>query len=79
MVNMIEHGKTPVLPPSELEAIGYKIAVYPLTLLSVATKAMRSALASIKQGQSADVLSFEDLKTAVGFTDYYEAEERYKS
>ena len=34
MANLIEGGKTPNLPPRQLEALGYKIAVYPLTLLS---------------------------------------------
>jgi hypothetical protein len=32
MANLIEGGKTPLLPHAELEAIGYKIAVYPLTI-----------------------------------------------
>src|SRR5687768_14152966 len=35
MANMIEGGRTPNLPPAQLEAIGYTIAVYPLTLLNV--------------------------------------------
>jgi 2-methylisocitrate lyase-like PEP mutase family enzyme len=78
MVNMIEFGKTPVLPPAELEAIGYKLAVYPLTLLNASIKAMRVALQQVKQGKPADVMNFEDLKAAVGFNEYYAEEERYK-
>src|SRR5690242_6913152 len=35
MANMIEGGKTPLLPPDRLAELGYKIAVYPLTLLNV--------------------------------------------
>ena len=45
MANLIEGGKTPLLPHAELESIGYKIAVYPLTLLNVSIRAMREALA----------------------------------
>lgn len=78
MANMIEHGKTPVLPPAELAAIGYKIAVYPLTQLSVAIKAMRAALQAIKAGTKPEVMDFEDLKTVVGFPEYYAAEDRYR-
>lgn len=78
MANMIEAGKTPVLPPAELEAIGYKIAVYPLTLLNVSIRAMREALECIRRGEPANVLSFEDLKAAVGFPEYYAEEARYK-
>lgn len=80
MANMIEYGKTPVLPPAELEAMGYKIAVYPLTLLNVAIQAMQTALASIKQGEKPEnILDFEGLKAAVGFPQYYADEERYRA
>lgn len=78
MANMIESGQTPVLPPAELETMGYKIAVYPLTLLNVSIRAMREALAHIRAGEPADVMSFEDLKAAVGFPAYYEEEARYQ-
>ncbi|MFZ4703519.1 MAG: isocitrate lyase/PEP mutase family protein [Candidatus Methylumidiphilus sp.] len=79
MANLIEHGKTPLLPLPELEAIGYKIAVYPLTLLNVSIRAMREALASIKRGQQPKgLLDFEELKEAVGFPQYYAEEQRYK-
>jgi len=79
MANLIEHGKTPLLPLPELEAMGYKIAVYPLTLLSVYIRAMREALASLKLGQKPKgMLDFEELKAAVGFPDYYAEEVRYK-
>ena len=42
MANLIEGGKTPILGLSQLEAIGYKIAVFPLTLLNVSIHAMRT-------------------------------------
>ncbi|MBK8509422.1 MAG: isocitrate lyase/PEP mutase family protein [Candidatus Competibacter sp.] len=79
MVNLIESGKTPLLPLPRLEAIGYKIAVYPLTLLNVSIKAMRAALARIQRGETADVLDFQDVQAAVGFPDYYAGEERYRA
>jgi 2-methylisocitrate lyase-like PEP mutase family enzyme len=79
MANMIEHGKTPVLPPEQLEAIGYKIAVYPLTLLNAGIRAMREALQSLRQHKSPEnIMNFEELKMAVGFPAYYEEEERYR-
>ena len=34
-------GKTPILEPSELEAIGYKLVVYPLSLMGVSIRAMQ--------------------------------------
>ena len=53
MANLIEGGKTPLLSPAQLEAIGYTIAVYPLTLLNVSIQAMREALRQLKSGQRA--------------------------
>jgi 2-methylisocitrate lyase-like PEP mutase family enzyme len=79
MANLIEGGKTPLLPPSRLEEIGYTIAVYPLTLLNVSIQAMRSALVSLRRGERATAaMEFDELKKAVGFPDYYADEARYK-
>ncbi|MGH9308339.1 MAG: isocitrate lyase/PEP mutase family protein [Vicinamibacterales bacterium] len=79
MANLIEGGKTPILDLPELEAIGYKIAVSPLTLLNVSIQAMRSALRSLQSGvRPAAVMDFEHLKQAVGFPAYYAEEARYK-
>lgn len=77
MVNLIERGKTPILPLAELEAMGYAIAVYPLTLLNVSIRAMRAALSEMRTGGRPAAMDFEELKTAVGFPDYYREEERY--
>ncbi|TMW55200.1 hypothetical protein Poli38472_013091 [Pythium oligandrum] len=52
MANMVENGLTPILPPAQLAQIGYKIAAYPLTLLSVSIKAMEQALELLKQSTS---------------------------
>jgi 2-methylisocitrate lyase-like PEP mutase family enzyme len=79
MANMIEGGKTPLVPPSQLEALGYSIAVYPLTLLNVSIAAMRSALASLAKGERPPAaMEFSDLRTAVGFPEYYAEEARYR-
>ncbi|MGH8550328.1 MAG: isocitrate lyase/PEP mutase family protein [Methylococcales bacterium] len=78
MANMIEFGKTPNLPPNRLEEIGYKIAVYPLTLLNASILAMQTSLAAIRAGrQPQNILDFEGLKSAVGFPEYYGEESRY--
>jgi 2-methylisocitrate lyase-like PEP mutase family enzyme len=78
MANLIEGGKTPLLPPAQLERIGYKIAVYPLTLLNVSIQAMRTALASLARSERPSAaMEFEDLKKAVGFPAYYAEESRY--
>jgi 2-methylisocitrate lyase-like PEP mutase family enzyme len=80
MANLIEGGKTPLLSPPQLEAIGYTIGVYPLTMLNVSIAAMRQALGQLKSGQrAAAAMDFEALKSAVGFPEYYAEEARYKA
>ena len=79
MANLIEGGKTPLLSTERLEEIGYKIAVYPLTLLNVSIGAMRAALRALRSGEATTAaMSFDDLKAAVGFPAYYAEEERYR-
>jgi 2-methylisocitrate lyase-like PEP mutase family enzyme len=71
MANLVEDGDTPLLPPSRLEALGYKIAAHPLTLLLVAARAMRRALAEMKSGSHpTERLRFEALQELVGFPEY---------
>ncbi|MDZ7828096.1 MAG: isocitrate lyase/PEP mutase family protein [Halofilum sp. (in: g-proteobacteria)] len=78
MANMIEHGVTPILPPRRLEEIGYRIAVYPLTQLSAAIRAMRDSLAQIHEtGEADNVLEFSELTEWVGFPEYHRLAKRY--
>ncbi|KAK4266530.1 hypothetical protein QN277_027432 [Acacia crassicarpa] len=81
MANMLEGGgKTPILDPQELEKIGFKIVVYPLSLIGVSIRAMQDALTAIKGGHippPGSMPSFEEIKDLVGFNTYYEEEERY--
>ena len=71
-------ARTPLLPPARLEAIGYAIAVYPLTMLNVSIQAMRSALANLRTGErAAAAMEFDELKQAVGPRHHAE-EARYK-
>ena len=74
MANLIENGKTPLLPIPRLEEMGYKIAVYALTLLNAAIGSMQQALTCLKQGENpSDLLDFRKLRRIVGF-DAYDAE-----
>jgi len=78
MANMVEGGDTPVLPPKQLEALGYRIAAYPLTLLSSATRAMVEALEALRRGDAPNgLLPFETLREVVGFDAYDRERDRY--
>jgi 2-methylisocitrate lyase-like PEP mutase family enzyme len=78
MANIVEDGDTPALPPERLEGLGYKIAAYPLTLLSSAARAMQDALRALSAGKPAPRrLSFQELQALVGFPEYDAALKRY--
>jgi 2-methylisocitrate lyase-like PEP mutase family enzyme len=79
LANMLEYGSTPILPPAELQKMGYTMAAYPLTLLSASIKAMRESLELIKKGEPTldKILSFAETKDVVGFTRYAKEEGRY--
>jgi 2-methylisocitrate lyase-like PEP mutase family enzyme len=78
LANMVEGGDTPVLPPARLAALGYRIAAYPLTLLSAAARAMQDALAALARGETPTrLLEFAELRALVGFDAYDAALERY--
>jgi 2-methylisocitrate lyase-like PEP mutase family enzyme len=78
LANMVEGGDTPLLPPARLEELGFRIAAYPLTLLSAAVRAMQDALASLARGEAPErLLGFEELRELVGFDAYDAALARY--
>ncbi len=80
LANMVEQGNTPILSAARLEEIGYKIVVYPLTLILAGINAMEHALAAIKGGkQPNDTAAFAHLRDVVGFPAYYEAEKKYST
>ena len=65
--NMLVGGKTPILSVSDLERLGYKIAVSPIETLMVCGSAMQSMMKALKQtGQLThhleDKMSFDTLK-----------------
>ena len=80
MANMLEGGMTPVLAPQQLAEMGYKIAAYPLTLLSGAVAAMRDNLAALRDGRTpAQLTDWPDLRRLAGFEDYDRHADRYRT
>ena len=78
MANMVEGGDTPLLAPEKLAEIGYKIALYPLTLMLAGLKAMEDALGAMRDGaHPVGLAEFAHLRDVVGFPAYYDAEKKY--
>jgi 2-methylisocitrate lyase-like PEP mutase family enzyme len=81
MANMVPGGKTPILPPQDLQSIGYKLALYPVALMSSAITAMQAALAALRPDGKIPLppsIAFVELQQLVGFPDYWQRETRYK-
>jgi len=82
IANMVEKGKTPFLPAEELEQIGYKIAIYPVSTLYAATKAMMKVLTHLREKGSTencleDLVSFEEFNNLVGVGEMRALEKKF--
>jgi 2-methylisocitrate lyase-like PEP mutase family enzyme len=82
VANMVEKGRTPVLAKPELEALGYKIAIFPVTALLAGVQAMTQVYQQFKDtGSSAKgstpLYDFADLTRLMGFEDVWAFEKRY--
>ena len=78
MANMVEQGDTPFLEPKKLADIGYKIIIYPISLMLAGLRAMEKSLKSMQGGKHPDALAeFSHLRDIVGFPDYYDKEKKY--
>lgn len=72
VANMVEGGRTPVLPAAELSALGYRLAIFPGTAFLAATAAMEKAYAGLQaQGSSAGLAQplyeFQGMSRLMGF------------
>ncbi|MFJ5380906.1 oxaloacetate decarboxylase [Cupriavidus sp. CER94] len=71
LANMVEGGKTPVLPAAELEAIGFRIVIFPGGTVRALSFALRDYLASLHANGTTTpyldrMLSFQALNDVIG-------------
>lgn len=82
IANMVEGGRTPILPKRRLEELGYRLAIFPATGLLATAKALTHAFAVLKAKGSSDTLadqlySFDKLCRLVGFEHVWDFEKRW--
>jgi 2-methylisocitrate lyase-like PEP mutase family enzyme len=82
MVNMFKGGKTPLLPASRLEQMGYRIAIFPSDTQRAAIHAMKEALAVLKRDGSTAAIdermaTFQERDRLIGLGEWEKLEERY--
>lgn len=81
LMNMAIGGKTPFVPISRLEKLGFNLAIFPAVTMNSAIVAIQNTLHQIKNNPDerpgGDEITFEEIKTLVGFPEYYEMEAKY--
>ena len=79
--NMVEGGgQTPVLPPDELQKLGFNMVAYPVTVLFRVARVIEQSLANIKAGKpmDANAVDFKGFKDITGFAEWARIEDTYK-
>lgn len=82
LVNNVEGGKTPILPPAALAAMGFKIAIYPALGFLAAGHAMRQAYGKVlheDRFEQTDVVldDFSAFSKMMGFEQVWDFEQRH--
>jgi len=82
LVNVFKGGKTPMLPVERLQAMGYRIAIYPSETQRAAIHAMRRALATLKRDGTTESIddtltTFKERDQIVGLEDWQKIERAY--
>ena len=80
--NMIEGGKTPLLKSEELQDLGYKMVVYPLSGLFSAARAIKDTYAELLSrkttaARQGAMTSFHEFEEIVGAPRFHELERRF--
>jgi 2-methylisocitrate lyase-like PEP mutase family enzyme len=82
VANMADGGRTPILPKARLAALGYRIAIFPVTGLLAATRALERVYGVLKETGSSDILKdelypFDRFCRLAGFEHVWDFEKRW--
>jgi len=82
LVNVFEGGKTPMVPASELEAMGFRLGIYPSQTHRAAIRAAQRVLAVLKADGDTrriegELATFQEREDAVGTGRWRALEEKY--
>jgi 2-methylisocitrate lyase-like PEP mutase family enzyme len=82
VANMIEKGKTPVLPKQQLSELGFHLILYPLAGLFAAAHGLASIYDTIRKqdttlGAETRLMAFDEFNELIGVDAKYKLAERY--
>lgn len=80
--NWAESGKTPLLSLEEIGALGFKLVIFPVSLLFAATHAMLQLLEVLKRGETPSgfgeqMVTFSQFTSSIGLPEIQALERRY--
>jgi 2-methylisocitrate lyase-like PEP mutase family enzyme len=83
LINIVEGGKTPIVPFDELAALGYRIILYPTAGIRTVMEALRSLYAElyVHNGTATmldRLVTFDERNEITGLADYEALEQRYR-
>jgi 2-methylisocitrate lyase-like PEP mutase family enzyme len=82
LANVFEGGKTPMLPARELDAMGFRLGIYPSQTHRAAIRAAQRALAALKEDGDTrrieeELATFQEREDAVGTARWRALEQKY--
>jgi len=82
LVNVFEGGKTPMIGAQELEAMGFRLGIYPSQTHRAAIRAAQRVLAAMKRDGDTraietELATFQEREDAVGTADWRALEDKY--
>ena len=82
LYNWAESGKTPLLPLEDIHALGFKLVIFPVSMLFAATQALLDLLEALKQGQTSlafaeRMVTFSQFTDQIGLPEIQALERRY--
>tara|TARA_Y100001960_G_scaffold301381_1_gene351371 strand:+ start:137 stop:1039 length:903 start_codon:yes stop_codon:yes gene_type:complete len=83
LINLIEGGKTPNLPISDLESLGFKIILYPLTSIFATAYSMQKLARYVNSKKTTmgydEILNFSEFEDVVDLQKYKDLDSRFLS
>lgn len=75
LANMTEYGKSPLLSAEELESMGYKIVIFPLTAFRASLQALKSTYTKLYKEKTQrnmlnDIMTREEFYSIIGYDEY---------
>jgi 2-methylisocitrate lyase-like PEP mutase family enzyme len=82
VANMLEGGKTPVLPQRQLAEMGFQLILYPLTALFAAARAIGNFYRKLRAdgttlGEEERLMTFSEFNALIGVDEKYALAERF--